>query len=317
MALLTDFLLFAGASIVLAASAFLLVKSLTRIAAFLHLNEFVAAFIIIAFSTSLPELFVGITSALDGNPALSLGNVIGSNIVDLTLVLGIAVVLAKGIPVKKKSIQKDTIWMLGIAALPLLLMIIGHSLSRTDGALLVAVFLLYSWKLITQRKQFHAKMKDGLSRWSSIGYTLLFVASLVLLFFSADSVVASGAQVAEDLQLPRILIGLFLIALATSLPELAFEVTSVRTKHPDFALGDSIGSVVANSTAVLGVTALIHPITTNFLFFLTSALFMLLVCFLFIIFVHTENKIDWREGVAMIALYLFFVVMELTIQGYF
>lgn len=317
MTLTTNLLLFMGAAIILAASAYALTRSLSRIAAFLHMSEFVAAFVIIAFSTSIPELFVGITSALEGNPALSLGTVIGSNIADLTLVLGIAVVLARGIAVKKRSIQKDSVWMLFIAALPMVLMVAGRQLSRIDGAILMAVFIAYVVKQLKQRKHFHATLENRVNRWAVIGYVLLFVASLAVLFFSADFVVKYGSALAVDLLLPSILIGIFLIALATSLPELAFETASVKTGHPEFALGDSIGSVVANSTIVLGITALIAPITANFFLFLTSALFMIIICLIFVTFIYSGNRLDWKEGVSMIALYVFFVIIELTIRGYF
>ena len=152
MALLTNLLFFIIASTVLAVSAFALTKSLIRIAAFLKLSEFTAAFIIMALSTSLPELFVGITSAINKNPALSLGNVIGANISDLTLVLGFAVIVAKGIKVNRKSIRKDSFFMFLIAILPIILMILGKGISRLDGVILISVFLLYSWNLIKERK---------------------------------------------------------------------------------------------------------------------------------------------------------------------
>jgi len=133
---LTNLLIFLGLCALLILSGYLLVKTLSKIAVFLKLSEFIIAFIIMAFATSIPELFVGISSAISKNPALSLGNVIGSNIVDLTFIIGIAVVLARGITINKE-VRKDSLYMFLIALIPIILMLIGNGLSRIDGVILV------------------------------------------------------------------------------------------------------------------------------------------------------------------------------------
>jgi len=108
---------------------------------------------------------------------------------------------------------------------------------------------------------------------------------------------------------PSILIGLFMISIGTTLPELTFESRAVLSKHRYMALGDLIGSVVVNSTLVLGVTSIIQPIVADFLLFLSSASFMIVISFLFMTFVESEKKITIQEGLALILLYTLFIVV--------
>src|SRR3989338_694406 len=138
-------ILFLISCLVLVASGGYLVKLIVKIASYLKLSEFVVAFIIMAFATSIPELFVGINSAIGGNPALSLGNVIGSNIADLTLVIGIAALLGRGIKPKNFRIKKDSLFMFLTALVPVALMIFDQTLSRTDGVILISIFIIYIW----------------------------------------------------------------------------------------------------------------------------------------------------------------------------
>lgn len=311
---LINLFIFLGACIILVLSGAILVKTLSKIAKFLKFSEFVIGFIIMAFATSLPELFVGITSALAKNSALLLGTIIGSNIADLTFVIGIAVILARGINAKK-HIKRDTIYMFLIMLTPLVLMLIGNKLSRIDGIILLFIFLYYSWRMLKERKRFKKEIEDNVKRWKVIISSFLFILSLVLLFLSAKYVVEYAILLSIELALPVILIGLFLVAIGTSLPELVFETNAVLSGHSDLALGDLIGSVIVNSTLVLGVTALIYPITANFLVFFSSAIFMIIVGFLFLTFIYSGSKLDWREGASLILLYVFFIIVEFYIKS--
>jgi len=312
--LLTNLTLFLLFCVILVISGSLLVRTLSKIASFLRVSEFLVGFVIMAFSTSIPELFVGITSALAKNPALALGTVIGSNIVDLTLIIGIVIVLAKGIDIKSKFMKRDSLYMFFIAALPMALMFIGNKLSRIDGAILLTVFIVYVYFLIKERTKFRKETEDNVGRKDIVIAVFLFVISLFALFFSAGFIVKYAELISIDLALPSILIGLLIIAIGTSLPELVFGTRAVLTKHADMALGDIMGAVVANSTLVLGVTALIYPITADFLLFLSSAVFMIIIAFLFSTFVESGKRLYWKEGVSLIMLYVFFIMIEFYIK---
>ena len=143
----------------------------------------------------------------------------------------------------------------------------------------------------------------------------MFIFAIVALFISAKFAVKYGTLTSLDLALPAILIGIFIISLGTTLPELITGISAVMSKHQEISLGNIVGSVVTNSTLVLGVASVIHPIKADFILFLSSAIFLVVMAFLFATFVQSGRKIDWREGVAMILLYVFFLVVELNLKG--
>ena len=300
--------------VVLVLSGSWLVKSLLKIAYFLRISEFAIGFIIMAFSTSIPELFVGITAALAKNSALALGTVIGANIIDLTIVMGISIILARGIKIQSKKIQKDALYMVFIAALPIVLMLAGNGLSRVDGVILIGVFLFYMYHLIRERKEFKKEVEERITHLDIVLNVIIFILSLVLLFLSADFVVDYATKISMELFLPPILVGLFLVSIGTTLPELTFDIQAVMKKHPEMALGDIIGSVVINSTLVLGVVAVIYPITANFLLFFSSAFFMLIIAFVFATFAESGRNLSLKEGIALILLYSFFIIVEFYVK---
>jgi len=308
--LATNLLFFVIACVVMVVSGTWLVKSLAKIALFLRITEFAAAFIIMAAATSLPELFVGISSALVKNPALALGNIIGANILDLTLILGIITLVGREIKIGSKKIKKDAFHMIFISMLPVVLFAIGKSLSRLDGIILIGVFALYSCRMLKRGRRFEKKLKDQVKRLDAILNVFLFIVCLVVLFLSAKFVIRYASALAIDLVLPPIMIGLFLVSVGTTLPELTFGTRAALMGHKEMALGDQIGTVIFNSTFILGVTALICPITAQFSLFLISAIFMLLAAFLLATFMESGSKLGIKEGIALILLYAFFVIVE-------
>src|SRR3989338_3337593 len=315
MALLTNLAFFIISCLVLVASGAFVVRSLLKISAFLRLSEFVVGFIVMALSTTLPELFVGINSALSKNSALSLGNVIGSNIVNLSLIGGIAIVVAGKVVCKAKEIKKDAIYMVVLALIPIVLMYLGNSLSRVDGAILISIFVVFGVMIYAKRKIPAKEEKDSISRLSAIISTVIFVVGVIALFLSSRYVVKYGISLALGLALPPIFIGLFFVAIGTSLPELVFSVRAMKTGHSGFALGDLIGAVMVNSTLVLGITALIYPITANFFLFLSSAVFMVVTAFIFMTFIESGQGLTTTEGIALIFLYILFIIIELSLAG--
>lgn len=305
---------FALACIALILSGTWLVKTLTKISRFLRITEFAAAFIIMAIATSLPELFVGITSALEGTPAIALGNIIGANILDLTIVSGIIILLGRGIKVKSRKIKRDSVYMSLILLLPLALFMINNSISRIDGAILVGVFALYSYRLLKRRAKFTKPVEDHIKRKDVVISIFIFIFSIVALFFSSKFLVHYASLLSIELSLPPIMVGLFIISIGTTLPELTFGARAVMLGHGEMALGDQIGTVIANTTLIIGITAIIYPITAHFIFFVIGAIFMLLVGFLFVTFTESGSKLDVKEGISLILLYIFFVIIEFYIK---
>jgi cation:H+ antiporter len=294
----------------------LLVKSSVKVAQFLKLSEFVAGFIVLAIATSLPELLIGVQSALAGNPALSLGNVIGSNIANLALIGGIIAVLARKVSFADENLRKDTFAMAIVTIFPLVLMVIGKGLSRTDGIILLATYIFYNLYLWNTRSS-DGKIGNHVTRLQGVIHTVLFIASLYLLNYTAQIVVQTAELIALELALPAIFVGLIFVALGTSLPELALSARAIAEKHTGLSIGNIIGSCVVNSLLVLGITAVIAPITANLILFFTSAIFLLFVVISFTLFAFHSKNLSWHEGIVLIMFYILFIIIELNIKEFF
>jgi cation:H+ antiporter len=313
--LLPNLAYFAVACIFLAVSSIVLVKLLKKLAILLHITDFAAAFVIMAAATSLPELFVGITSAIAKKPALSLGNIIGANILDLTLVLGIIVIAARGIKIKEKGVKRDSRVMLFMVILPFVLFIIGNSISRLDGLILLAAFFVYTCFTLKTRKRNEKKSRDKIKGIRSILLPIvLFFVCLALLFISANAVVKYASSIALELNLPAIVIGIFLVSLGTTLPELSFGVSAALLKQGHLSLADQIGTVIFNATFIVGITALIHPISATFAPFILSSIFLIISSFLAIIFIESGKMLSAREGIFLVLLYILFAFVLFFIK---
>ncbi len=306
------FLLFCACLVI---AGIMLVRSLVVMARYLRIKEFVLAFLLMALSTTLPELFVGISAALAHNSALSLGNVIGSNITDLAFIGGVILLLTRKMRITDRRMIRDAYWLIPLALLPMALMYAGGELSRTDGIVLLCVF---AWRTILMirdgRETGEAIELNDASRVKTLLSPLVLLASVILLIWSADNVVTYATALASAWSLPPILIGLLILALGTSLPELAFGSQTAIAKHPEMGIGDIMGAVMCNSLLVLGVTAVIWPITANMSYFLSSAAFMILACTLFATFMSTK-KMTWNYGITLLQLYNVILITELSLRG--
>ncbi|ODS41932.1 MAG: hypothetical protein MSIBF_00815 [Candidatus Altiarchaeales archaeon IMC4] len=305
---------------VLVKSADVMVKSIGRIAIFFNMSGFAISFVLIAFATSIPELSIGIASAIEKTPEIVIGNVIGSNVANATMIMGIVALLARRVGAGSNINMRDTMHIFAIMAVPIILMLNGK-LERIDGIVLLAVFLWYSMWLITKDRKISKVNenggRDGVSVGQLLWSVLALLASLAILFVSADFIIRFAKEFSTEIGLPLILISLFLISFGTTLPELTFGVRAAFMGRGDMAIGDTLGTLVANSTVVLGVSALIAPIELSggsFLLFITSAFFMLTAGFIFLTFLGSEEGLTWREGIGLIMLYTLFILVMFTIE---
>ncbi|MBU2562318.1 MAG: sodium:calcium antiporter [Nanoarchaeota archaeon] len=311
--LLNNLFYFMIFSFLLILSGIFLIKSLEKIAKFFRISQFTAAFILMAFATSIPELLVGISSAIQGNPALSLGNIIGANIIDLTLITGIFVLLSKGKELKTKKIGVGVYPMFGSIFLIILLYIIGNSLSRIDGAILLIFFGANSYRMFRKKEKYNKELSKQTTKDNKIFYAFLFISSLIVLFFSAQYLVKYSSIIAEELGVPQLIIGLFLISFATTLPELVFGIGAVLSGRSEMALGDQTGAVFTHTTLIIGLVSVIHPISAALLPLVISVISMSLAASLFVIFIRSGRKLDFLEGLSLILFYAFFVAIQFFI----
>lgn len=310
--LIVNLLILFASTIVLARSSLFLVRSLVNIAAFFRLTEFSVAFILMALATSLPEIFVGISAALENAPTLVLGNVVGSNIVDLTLVFGVVILVSGGLYSKSVIAKRDSLYMMMFSSAPIMLMFDGM-LSRGDAVILMIFYSIYIMRLLDQRKSFHETETHVTSR-DALQSFLIFMVGALLLIFSAQVLVYAAKNLADILGFSVGLVGLFIVALGTSLPELAFELQAIKKHEDSLVLGDLIGSVVTNSTLVLAITALFRPIIIpDITVYATPTLFLAVILVLFEVVVRQDKKLGLVEGLLFLFIYVFFLISEVGV----
>ncbi len=294
----------------------LVVESLTRTAKFLGWREFVVAFIVIAFAASLPNLFVGITSAINKIPELSFGDIVGGNVIDLTLAVALAALVAKSLPADSRTVQTTSLFTTTIAILPLLLILDGR-LGRGDGVVLILTFGFYLWWLFSKQERFtkvYNKNKTPLSKrlptlLKDIGKIIL---GIIILILAAKGIVESASFFAETFNLSLSLIGILIVSLGNALPETYFAIASARKGQTWMILGDLMGSVITPATLVLGIVALICPIEIpDFSPFAIARLFLIISALFFFIFLRTGRKITRREAIFLLIIYIVFVLVEI------
>jgi len=293
-----------------------LIGALNRLSKNSRLSKFGLTSFLLALATSLPELFVGITAALEKKPSLALGTVLGSNIANLSLVIGGAAVIGGSIGIIGDFLFKDIFYVFIAGSLPLL-MLADSRLTRVEGLLLLAIYGVYNFTVLKRRKKIKTgvdirKLLRRLNRKKVNNEIAWIFFGAALLIFSADGIVKIAALVAQNFKVPLILVGLFLVAVGTSLPELSFEIAAVRKKQVGMVFGDLLGSIVANSTLILGITALISPIILDggFKVYFWATIAFLILFFIFWLFVKTKKKLERWEGAVLLLLYFLFIFFE-------
>lgn len=286
------------------------VSSSTRLAHLLNLSEYTISFLLISFATSLPELVVAVTSGLEKNSILSYGDAIGSNLVLLTLVLAIPILLDKPISTTEILKDKDIYYSTFFLTLAMALAIDGR-LSRLDGAILIAGYIFYS-RAVLKRASFFETIKDRLEHTNTWKQGVLFGVSLLLLLVASEGIVRSALNLSSGLDVNLGYIGLTMTAVGTSLPEIAFSLGIIKANgNRDEIVGDIIGSVVSNSTIVLGTAALIYPINlkgTNLGF--PTMLLLFSTMLLFLAFAKTKETLSKKEAVTLLSVYIIFLAVE-------
>lgn len=312
--MLLNLLLLILASIVLVKSAALLVHALSALSSKIGLSEFSLSFVIMSAITTLPELIVGVSSAGAGIPTLSLGNVLGSNIADLTLIISIPVILSGGIMVRSLVGRRDALYMAGFALAPLILLW-DKKLSGGDAAVLLILYGVYLVNLLTTRKTDNFSGSNQHTSQETLKLTAFLIGGILLLLVSGQVIVLTSKNLATLLNIPVSLVGLLVVAVGTSLPELAFGLKAVKFHHQGLILGNILGSVVANSTLILATTSLLNPIVIqDFSLIFSASLFLVLTLLFFLYGVYTDKKLDVTEGIVLLFLYLFFLITELGLE---
>ena len=254
--MLTDVLFLLAGFVILIAGAEVLVRGASGLAASFGISKVIIGLTVVAFGTSAPEMAVSLRSGFQGQTDILLGNVIGSNIANILLILGASAVIAP-LRVDAKLIRADVPLMIGITLL-LFVMVLNGVLSRWESIALSLILGGYAWFLVRENRAEVAK--EPVEKQEPKGKLLLFVlAGFAALVFGARWLVDSAVSIATSFGVSELVIGLTVIAIGTSLPELATSIVAALKGERDIAVGNVIGSNIMNILAVLGVTGAIIP----------------------------------------------------------
>lgn len=302
-----DYMIFAFLLIILILSGALTTRSISKISLYLKLGHFAAGFIIMAIATSVPELVISITSAIEKIPELSLGTVLGSNVVNLSLVIGTATLIAGEINFKSNKIKKELTYPFFIALLPIILASDGI-LSRIDGIILIIIFITY-FTLVFKRSDFEEE-EDVVSKKQFIKNLIFFSLGLMALLISAKYLVDYTSLIASDIGIPVFLIGIILISFGTSLPELTFETISLLHGYKILAVGDLMGSTLSNSTLILGTVSIINPISIpDYSEFQIVSIFFIILISIFSLYLRSKSGLTRLRALLMIIIYIIFLLL--------
>jgi len=319
MDIATSAAIFVVSVILLVQSGGLLVRTLSRISAYLEIPEYIVAFVLMGFATSAPEIAVSIFAAIRGDSIIAFGNNIGSNIFYPTILIGLVVILARRVRVRPTLLKRENLFASLIALLPFVFLI-DLRIDRFEGLVLAGIFILYMGRLLMRKSFFsaivHKENGDGTPKNLRIFFRDmgLFALGLGVLLISSEGVVRSSVSIAESFQMPLFVISIILVAGGVALPELAFSLRAVMAGKTEMVLGNMFGSLAINSGLALGLAAFISPIVLeNKMFVIISGAFALGSLALFAILAYTRESLSWREGMILVAVYIGFIVTMLAI----
>ncbi|MEM4389409.1 MAG: sodium:calcium antiporter [Candidatus Micrarchaeia archaeon] len=307
---LVDVLVLLVALAVLERASSKVIDSAVKLAQFFGVAEAAIGFVLVSVSTSLPELAVSVIASSAREGSIVAGNVFGSNIADSMLILGI-IASFYVIRVARPDVKEIALVLLATSLITSG-MIYTTGLGRLEGALLILAFVVYVFYLT--RKRVSVSGPDTITKEVALRAFAWFCAGIVLVLVSAHFVVESAVAIANKLELAKSFVGATIVAVGTSLPELAIDIQAVRKKRYGLALGDAIGSMMANLTLVLGLAAFMNPIMLNMVVFLPIMLFAVAANTILFYFMSTQNRLARREGLVMLAFYALYLFVIFNVQ---
>lgn len=273
----------------------------------LGIPQLVIGLTIVAMGTSAPEAAVSITSALKGNEGITVGNVVGSNIMNILLILGIASVIVP-LAVQKSTRMIEIPYMIAITVLFGVLGYTGETVTRVEGGILWIAFLIYLGYLLWMAKKGKEDNEPDEKQKSLPVQLLMILAGLICIVLGSDFVVDGATEIAKVIGISERIIGLTIVAFGTSLPELVTSIAAARRGNADIAIGNIVGSNVFNILFVAGTSALISPIVFESKFVLDTAVATATAVLLLVCVCNKESKLKRSGGIIMLVAYAAYFV---------
>lgn len=310
--LINIFLIVLGLALLITGGEFL-VKGAVGVAAKARLSKLVIGMTVVSFGTSSPELLVSLQSASEGLPELAIGNVVGSNIANLALVLGVTVLIFP-MPVASNTIRYD--WpMMMIASLLFYVFAMDLEVSRLEGGIMFLILIAFITFIIIKSRKSSGPVTtelpelEEMTKNISTGKHLLFIGiGLVGLYFGSTWLIKGAKAIAEDFGISKHVIGITIIAFGTSVPELATSVVAAYKKETDISVGNLVGSNIFNILAVLGLTAMVQPIAIEEVVMSWDILWMIGIALLLLPMMVYRRKVGRFSGFILLGLYVTYII---------
>lgn len=278
------------------------VDGASSIASLLKIPTIIVGLTIVALGTSAPEAAVSITSSLTGSNAMAVSNVIGSNLFNMLMVIGIAALISN-LTMEKSVLEKDLPFLVGITVLWAIFIIIGWDITNIEGIILLLIMVAYIIFLVINTRKSEGATEVEKPKFSLPKSIILILVGLAGIVLGGDLVVDSASAIAIAFGMSETLVGLTIVAIGTSLPELVTSITAIKKGENQLVIGNVIGSNIFNILFVLGASSAISAIPLDSSM-LIDVLFMLFVTILCFIFGKTQEKYDKKEGAILVLLFI-------------
>jgi cation:H+ antiporter len=308
-----DYLIFIISLAVLIYGADIIINQSGKIALKFGISEYIIGATLVALGTSLPEMAASISASLHNKAELAVSNIIGSNILNITLVLALVLIVAKKVKPNRDFFAKDSSW----ALFPVLIFIVislNGGISRFTGFAMVALMIGYVMFLINNNAEALELEgeKEELKSFNWLITTALLILGFLLVVYGAEYTVKSASNIARSLGVSEWFVGVILVALGTSMPELVVSIVAALKNRADMAIGNIIGSNMANISIALGVSAIANPIYLDFSKYLFDITTMVIATFM-LVFITANKMYTKPAGISLLVLLTIF--LEHTVKS--
>ena len=287
-----------------------IVRSSVALSLKFNISKFVIGMTVVSFATSLPELIVSVNAALNNSPSIAINNVIGSNIANIGLVLGLISILGK-ITVDNYFYKRDWPWMFFFSLLMWFFISQDSVLQKYEGLILFLILIFFTFTIINKSNylDFKGSIDDELLKTSNFKIFVWLIISSITLYFGSEFLVDGAVNLAKQISISEAVISVTIVAIGTSVPELAASLVAIAKKEEGISVGNLIGSNIYNIGSVLGITAMIKEIPIAEEIIQRDIIWMLIFALIVIILaiIPRKNYLTSLKGLIMFSMYLYFI----------
>ncbi len=287
-----------------------IVRSSVALSLKFNISKFVIGMTVVSFATSLPELIVSVNAALNNSPSIAINNVIGSNIANIGLVLGLVSILGK-ITVDNYFYKRDWPWMFFFSLLMWFFISQDSVLQKYEGLILFLILIFFTLTIIKKSNylDFKGSIDDELLKTSNFKIFVWLIISSITLYFGSEFLVDGAVNLAKQISISEAVISVTIVAIGTSVPELAASLVAIAKKEEGISVGNLIGSNIYNIGSVLGITAMIKEIPIAEEIIQRDIIWMLIFALIVIILaiIPRKNYLTSFKGLIMFSMYLYFI----------